>query len=301
MSASHSSSKINEKEWYIFIRQSILYYIHNARSITTVSECLLLIYDVMYFVLTIVRKYVIHRSTAAAAAETEATATATATHTDSVSSKRSSQNSDSDVMFYQIATTNSALYVYCVVAVSMILHQIWIVVYGLLLFIVFHVLICIMKWIHYILDDRELYENYKYIRSWCTILLHEGEDMVRSDAAWKLATVLMMIDQAPTGISYIRYVIRYKTRLLRKQFIMELGGNRYYYDNARQRIQGTVQKLKSSFVSSSQATIDDTSLGFHKSIFDDTNDDGHYYEEIWYSNSKDNYETVLQHNSKKRR
>lgn len=290
MSASHNSSHINEKEWYVFIRQSILYYIHNARSITSVRECLLLIYDVMYFVLTIVRKYVIHRSPAAAAAE------ATTLHTDWVSSKRSSQNSDSDVMFYQIATTNSALYIYSVVAVSMILHQIWIVVYGVLLFIVFHLSICIIKWIHYILDDRELYENYKYIRSWCTILLHEGEDMVRSDAAWKMATVLMMLDQAPTGISYIRYVIRYKTRLLRKQFILELGGNRYFYDSARQRI----QKLKSSFASSSQATIDDNNLGLHKSIFDDTNDDGHYYEEIWYSNSKDNYETVLQHNKKKR-
>jgi hypothetical protein len=186
----------------------------------------------------------------------------------------------SEVFFHHIATTYTAFYIYTIIAVSMATHQLW-VLHGISIYIAGTILSYVIKWIVYILDDNELVTNY--------VLIHEGEDIINGDAAWKLASAYMMIQQAPTGISYLRYALRYKTRLLRKQFLMELGGNRF----------GTgfsITALKSKLASSLLRTSSSGEISIKNQMFHDDGDG--YYEEIWH-NDKNDVELVLQQKKRK--
>jgi hypothetical protein len=170
----------------------------------------------------------------------------------------------------------------------MVTHQLWIL-HGISLYIAGTILSYVIKWVIYILDDHELVTNYKYLRGWLYVLIREGEDIINGDAAWKLASAYMMIQQAPTGISYIRYAIRYKTRLLRKQFLMELGGNRF---GTGFRLAALKSKLASSLLRNSSSG----EISYKNQMFHDDGDG--YYEEIWHNDQND-VELVLQQKKRK--
>jgi hypothetical protein len=244
------------------IRQTILYYINNAKSISTLREGISFIYDIFLCIYSGIVKY-----------------TSTKDHPANYvfdSDRRRRMKNDELI---HIACSPTSFYVYIVIACAMITHNLYIL-HGLSILVVGYIMMYVIKWMIYTLDDPELYNCYIYFRGWVYLLLHEGEDIISGDAAWKLATTYIMINQAPTGISYIRYIIRYKTRLLRKQFIMELGGNRF--GGGRRFIQ-----LASSLTASLTKSKHDGDK--KSSMFSD--DDG-YYEELWF-NEKD-VELVLQ-------
>lgn len=258
-------------------RRTIVFYINHVQSITTLREGILLLYDIICFVLSTIVKY----------CSSDGGAGSTGRYENEADHRFRTQNG-SEVVFHHIATTYTAFYIYTIIAVSMATHQLW-VLHGISIYIAGTILFYVIKWIVYILDDNELVTNYKYLRGWIYVLIHEGEDIINGDAAWKLASAYMMIQQAPTGISYLRYALRYKTRLLRKQFLMELGGNRF----------GTgfsISALKSKLASSLLRTSSSGDISIKNQMFHDDGDG--YYEEIWH-NDKNDVELVLQQKKRK--
>ena len=274
-----NQTKFNQTNEWDNIRQTIYYYINHFQSVTTFREGILLIYDIICFIVSKIATY---------CCSSDVTPS-------SFSIDRSDDNDDrfrtqkrNEVVFYHIATTYTAFYIYTIITISMTTHQLW-VLHGISIYIAGMILSYVIKWVVYILDDHELVTNYKYLRGWIYLLIHEGEDIINGDKAWKLASAYMMIQQAPTGISYLRYALRYKTRLLRKQFLMELGGNRF----------GTgfsISVLKSKLASSLLRTSSSDDINSKNLMFHDDGDG--YYEEIW-TNDKNDVELVLQQKKRK--
>ena len=261
------------------MRQSIHYYINHVQSITTFREGLLVLYDFICFIVSTVVKYCCSASSG--------------NHHHSSSDDRfrhQQHGNSSDLVFNHIATTYTAIYFYMIITLSMATHQLWIL-HGISIYIVGSIASYVIKWIMYILDDHELITNYKYLRGWAQLLIHESEHIINGESAWKLASAYLMVQQAPTGMSYLRYALRYKTRLLRKQFLMELGGNRF---GGGLRISALTSKLAASILRTSS---NDNDTDNNKNEMFDEDGDG-YYEEIW-QNDKNDVELVLQQKKKR--
>ena len=286
-------SEFHETNEWDKIRQTIYYYVNHIQSITTFREGVLLLYDIICFTVSTIVKYCCSRNSSSDHSGLSSFPIADRndnnyTHDELDDRCRTAQRR-SGVVFNHIATTYTAFYIYTVIALSMTTHQLW-MLHGISIYISGMILSYVIKWIMYILDDRELVTNYQYLRSWLYLLIHEGEDIINGDAAWKLASAYMMVQQAPTGISYLRYALRYKTRILRKQFLMELGGNRF----------GTgfsITALKSKLAASLLRTSSSDNITTNKNQMFNDDGDG-YYEEIWH-NDKNDVELVLQQKKRK--
>jgi hypothetical protein len=266
--------KVNVTEWDEF-KQSITYYFYHVQTITSVRDCRDFVYDILtYFV------------------SKSRTCFCRFTNTDTTTIRKSSPYHKNTTTFVDIAVSYTALYTYTIIVLSMMSHQAWILLHGLSLYIVLTIATILLKWIIYIVDDPELIMNYKYIRSWIYRLQQEGEEILNGDAAWKFATVYVMVQQAPTGMSYLRYLLRYKTRIVRKQFLLEMSGNRFLGE----RLSAITSKFTASLYSRSNDDEDNNTV----SMFDDDEKGGGYYEEIWHTHEKNDVELVLQ-NKKKRR
>jgi hypothetical protein len=123
-------------------------------------------------------------------------------------------------------TSRLALFVYAVVFVSLLTRRSWIM-HGVSLLAILKILKVLVKWADYTLEDGELRYACTYIRGWIGIFLNEGEKILSGEDAWKFAVTYSVVTTAPTGAAYLRYVIRYKTRALRKEFLSELGEDRF--------------------------------------------------------------------------
>lgn len=134
----------------------------------------------------------------------------------------------------------TALYMYAVVLLSLLTRRIWIM-HGISLLVLIKILGVVLTWADYILDDDELRFASKYVRGWIGLFLREGEKVLSGEAAWKFAMTYSVVTNAPTGVTYLRYVIRYKTTVLRQEFLSELGENRF-----ERRQQGLLQRAISS-------------------------------------------------------
>ena len=264
------------------IRQSIYHYVNHVKSITTLREWIIMIYDIVCLISSTIVRYCCSNNNNTGS---------TTGHNDHDVRFRSQTRSD--LIFNHIATTYTAFYMYTIIAASMLTHQLWIL-HGISIYLFVTIASYVIKWLIYILDDPELITNYKFLRGWAYVLIHEGEDILNGDAAWKLASAYLMVQQAPTGMSYVRYIIRYKTRLLRKQFLMELGGNRYG-GAIGFRISALKNKLAASLQRSVSSDSGDADMNRNQMF----NDDGEgYYEEIWH-NDKNDVELVLQQKKRK--
>lgn len=122
--------------------------------------------------------------------------------------------------------SGTALYMYAVFALALLTHRLWIL-NGISVIVLGKVLAVVVKWSTFILDDDELRFAIKYIRGWLRLLLQEGEEILSGKAAWKLATAYGLLSNAPTGVSYLRYFVRYKMTGLRLEFMSEIGANRF--------------------------------------------------------------------------
>jgi hypothetical protein len=177
---------------------------------------------------------------------------------------------------YAIVTSPIGCYVMAIIVLASLTRQLWIL-FGLLALIAAKVGGVIAIWLFYILDDPELHQCYLQLRCWMDMLIKEGEDVVNSDAAWKFAMMYTAVSQVPTGLSYIRYIVRYKTRLLRKEFLRELGANRF--GSGRKFFAASM--VHSSFQSSIQAT---RLLASHSGSIEVTPE---YMDDIWESDGGD--------------
>jgi hypothetical protein len=197
-------------EWKT-IRQRSTHFVLQARSVTTIREWLSLLCELVTEIFQSTVQYVV--------IETKSRRDL------NIAKPYRRVNSVNDEM-YAIATTWTACYIFAVITLAMLTHQLR-VLFGLFLVVVAKVGGVVIKWIVFILEDPELYKSYAFLRSWLGLLIKEGESIVSSDAAWKLAMTYTVVSQVPTGLSYLQYIIRYKTRLLRKEFLRELGVNRF--------------------------------------------------------------------------
>jgi hypothetical protein len=214
------------------IRQLSLYYDLRARSATSSREYALIVYDALIEILQGAALYV---------------TTETAEEPDIHTNHRNRIDINDEI--YLILTSRIGCYVMTIIALASMTHQLW-VLYGLLILVAAKVGAVIVKWLFYILDDPELYQCYLQLLCWMDMLIREGEDVVNSDAAWKFAMMYSAISQVPTGLSYVRYILRYKTRLLRKEFLREMGGNRF--GSGRKFFAASL--MQSSFQAGIQAT-----------------------------------------------
>jgi hypothetical protein len=120
----------------------------------------------------------------------------------------------------------TALYMYAVVLLSLLLQRFW-VMHGISLLLLGKMFEVVVKWVVYTLDDDELRFANKYIRGWFRLFLRESEKILTGEAAWKFAMTYSVVANAPTGVSYVRYIVRYKMAALRQEFMSELGEDRF--------------------------------------------------------------------------
>lgn len=122
--------------------------------------------------------------------------------------------------------SQTLLYIYSVIALAAFFQRWWIL-HGISLILLEKIVVVIAKWTAYTLDDRALAFARKYIQGWLDLFLREGEKILSGEAAMKFALSYTVISQVPTGYSYLKYYIRYKSKLLREDFLSEVGGNRF--------------------------------------------------------------------------
>ena len=120
----------------------------------------------------------------------------------------------------------TAFYVYTLITLSLLTHRLWIV-HGISVLLLGKILHLVLVWMDYVLDDVQLRFACKYIGGWLYVFLGEGEAILTDPAAWKVAVAYTVASQAPTGVSYLRYAIRYKMIGIRREFLGELGMDRF--------------------------------------------------------------------------
>ena len=54
---------------------------------------------------------------------------------------------------------------------------------------------------------------------------------MRGESAWKFAITYSMVKQAPTGMSYVKWIMRYKTENSRREFLREMETTRFGMDD----------------------------------------------------------------------
>jgi hypothetical protein len=121
-------------------------------------------------------------------------------------------------------TSTTALSVFACLALAAITGRFWIL-HGISLLIVDRIFVVLVKWIIFTLDDRELQMAGHYLR-WLLLVLREGEKIMTSQSAAEYIMAATLLKSAPTGVSYVRWIIRYKMKLARYEFIREVGKDR---------------------------------------------------------------------------
>ena len=121
--------------------------------------------------------------------------------------------------------------IYSVLVVAILCRRWWLL-HGVSLIVVERILLVLVKWTGYTLDDRALRFSLNYIRGWLNRFKRDGERILTGEAAFKFALTSQVIRQAPIGVSFVKHYIRYKAGTLRSSFLDELGQNRF--ENLRQ-------------------------------------------------------------------
>jgi hypothetical protein len=146
--------------------------------------------------------------------------------------------------------------------VALVSRRAWIL-QGVSLIVLGKTMEIVLKWILYILDDKELRIVRKFIRGYLVLFLREGEKVLSGEDAWRFAITFTALSTVPTGVSYMRFVVRSKMQILRQDFLDELGQNRWDRGSLLKsnlmagiaKAQATGRKIKSSL--HSQQSRDD--------------------------------------------
>lgn len=116
--------------------------------------------------------------------------------------------------------SSTAMFIYALTILTVATGWFWIL-HGISLLIVDQILQVVVKWFIFTLNDRELQFARHYILSWLSLIIREGEQIVNSESAAKFVTAQSILQSAPTGVSYARWIIRYKMRAAHLEFLRE--------------------------------------------------------------------------------
>jgi len=114
----------------------------------------------------------------------------------------------------------TAFWVYALLILSIVTRRPWIL-HGISLLLVDQMLQVVIKWLLFALDDRELQLAGKYVRGWLRLILEESEKTLTSKSAVQYVMAFSLLKSAPTGVSYFKFVVRYKMKLVRTEFLRE--------------------------------------------------------------------------------
>jgi hypothetical protein len=91
--------------------------------------------------------------------------------------------------------------------------------------------VTVLRWVFYTLDDPALDFALRYLRGWLRRFVKESGSILNNEGAWKMVVAHAFVRQVPTGISVVRHWIFYRSFALRDKFISEeLGAARYTSD-----------------------------------------------------------------------
>ena len=120
-------------------------------------------------------------------------------------------------------TSSTAISLSAILALAVLTGQSWIL-HGISVLIIDQILFILIKWIVYTLDDRELRFACHAVRTWLSLIIQEGEEVLTSQSAAKYIMAVSILQSAPTGVSYARWIIRYKMKSARSEFLRENVG-----------------------------------------------------------------------------
>lgn len=112
---------------------------------------------------------------------------------------------------YQFFTSWPARVIYVHLWSALLFHKPWILK-GVLLVIYMQICWIVLKWITYIIDDPDLIKNVRYIRGWIRLFLKQGHQILNNHNAAQFVMAGTMLRTMPSGMSYMRAIVRYRTR-----------------------------------------------------------------------------------------
>lgn len=153
--------------------------------------------------------------------------------------------------------SQSAVCFYAIVVLAVLTRRLWIL-HCLSIMILDQILQVVVKWLIFTLDDRELRFASNYIRTWLALIIREGEKTLTSQSAYNFAVATSLLQSAPTGVSYAKWVVRYKRSQMRREFLRE-GVGRERYAGIRIAL---ATKKKAQQAQAAKGTISRSSTGY---------------------------------------
>jgi hypothetical protein len=109
---------------------------------------------------------------------------------------------------------------------SILTQRLW-MLHGLSILALAGMFQVLSKWLDFWWDDPELRCAYKNLRTWIRIFLMEGEKILAGKSARELVVAYTALIHAPSGASFVRSFIRYKTKKLRYEFLKDLDVQKF--------------------------------------------------------------------------
>lgn len=123
------------------------------------------------------------------------------------------------LIYYDVAIAGLVLYYNVGIAI-------WILRVALLVLLA-QITWIITKWILYTLDDPELDYAIQYIKTWLKRFVSEGENILTGDDAARFIVSYSFLKTFPTGLSYFRWIVRYKMRQCNLNYIETVVSERH--------------------------------------------------------------------------
>jgi len=159
-------------------------------------------------------------------------------------------------------TSQTAMRVYAILFLAIVTQRLWIL-HGISLLLLDQMLQIVIQWTVYTLDDPKLRFASRFIRDWLTLIVEEGENILTSPNALNYIMAFSMLQTMPTGVSYVRWIYRYKMQTVRREFLREeVGGERFKRAKklrmelaarkraAQQQLSNRAQQLQSNLLNS---------------------------------------------------
>jgi len=142
--------------------------------------------------------------------------------------------------------SSTVMFICALLIVAVATGWFWIL-HGISLLIVDQILQVVVNWFIFTLDDNELRFARHYISSWLALIIREGEGILNSQSAAKYVAAMSLLQSAPTGVSYARWILRYKMRVVRTEFLREgVGKERLTVKKSRLAMAAMQAKMQAS-------------------------------------------------------
>jgi hypothetical protein len=131
---------------------------------------------------------------------------ATTSFMQGVRKERARKNDCKACLFY---TSWPAVAMYAVTLSAIVTRRSWIM-YGILLVLTQQIGWVALRWILYILDDDELYDNIEFLQVWIHRFVREFGRIVNGRDAIHIIVSSSLIRSCPVGVDFGRFILRYK-------------------------------------------------------------------------------------------